>query len=74
MTWVNWELIPIIVIFILGVCYWAYSQSFYGSYHKYPLKLHLLWFLMFMGLRTDGMSTEAHRIYNNLQVCEESTK
>lgn len=39
---------------------------------KYPLKLRILWFLMSLGIRTNGMSSEAHRIYNNIHNCQKS--
>lgn len=39
---------------------------------KYPFKLRLLWFLMSIGIRTSGMSSEAHRIYNGLKTCSDT--
>ena len=34
-------------------------------YRKYPFKLRLIWWLIFLGIRTNKMSEEAHRIYNS---------
>lgn len=34
-------------------------------YRSYPFKLRVIWWLIFLGLRTDKLSEEAHRIYNS---------
>ncbi len=34
-------------------------------HREYPVKLRLIWWIMFLGFRTNSLSEEAHRIYNS---------
>lgn len=36
-------------------------------YRKYPMKLRVIWWMIFIGLRTDKLSSRAHQIYNEFQ-------
>jgi len=42
-------------------------------HRKYPVKLRLIWWLMFLGLR-GGLSAKAHLIYNDFQASRGQTQ
>ena len=65
----------IVVLLIVLICFCVLMFVIYfiledESHKKYPFKLRWIWFLIWFGIRTNDLSSEAHRIYNEYKEKE----